>query len=90
MEQVKAEPFDALTGIMPHTEYEDIYNKDGRIGIYNKKDRKKLLQKYHKKRIGRKWRKKIRYGHVFGLARLLICPVVDILVGKIWLITEYV
>ena len=59
-EAIKSEPFDALNGVMPHTEHEDIYNKNGRIGIYDKKARKKLLAKYHKKRLSRKWRKKIR------------------------------
>jgi len=60
-EAIKSEPFDAINGVMPHTEHENIYNKNGRIGIYDKKARKKLLAKYHKKRLSRKWRKKIRY-----------------------------
>jgi hypothetical protein len=43
-------------------QYQDIYNKDGRVGIYTRKERETIIKRFLDKRTRRVWKKKIRYG----------------------------
>lgn len=49
--------------LLPHLlpSYQEIYNKNGHVGIYDPQQRAAILSRFHKKRMARKWRKRIRY-----------------------------
>jgi hypothetical protein len=49
--------------LLPHLipSNQDIYNKNGHIGIYDPQQRAAILSRFHKKRLSRKFRKRIRY-----------------------------
>eukprot|EP00559_Dactyliosolen_fragilissimus_P007730 CAMPEP_0184860868 /NCGR_PEP_ID=MMETSP0580-20130426/5675_1 /TAXON_ID=1118495 /ORGANISM="Dactyliosolen fragilissimus" /LENGTH=210 /DNA_ID=CAMNT_0027358129 /DNA_START=266 /DNA_END=898 /DNA_ORIENTATION=- len=48
---------------LPHDleKYQEIYNKNGRIGIYTPAERAAIIAKFNSKRSKRVWNKKIRY-----------------------------
>lgn len=47
----------------PHSmkKYQDVYNKNGFIGIYSPNERAAIIARFHRKRQNRVWNKKIRY-----------------------------
>ena len=53
----------ALVSKLPHLlpSFQEIYNRNGHVGIYNAQQRAAILSRFHKKRLARKWKKKIRY-----------------------------
>lgn len=65
--KVKIEPHYSTDGgilcpsILP-TKLQEVYFKQGRIGVYTKTQRKELLGRFSRKRARRVWFKKIRYG----------------------------
>jgi len=48
---------------LPHSldKYQEVYNKNGRIGIYTPLERAAIIAKFNSKRTRRVWNKKIRY-----------------------------
>lgn len=49
--------------VLPHSlpKYNNVYNKNGRIGIYTPKERAAIIARFQLKRSRRVWNKKIRY-----------------------------
>jgi len=42
-------------------QYDQMYNKGGRIGVYTREERVNIIRRFHEKRKTRVWKKKIRY-----------------------------